>query len=60
VGGIYADTLAHFLGMDLPPTSNGTEFHGMLRLEGEDGGSIAPALFQFNGSSIISVPAKPE
>ena len=65
VGGIYADTLSNVLGIDLPVSScsgcaNPTVFRGTVVFEGEKGGSVAPVMFQFNGSAVTTVAVKGE
>jgi len=61
VGGVYADTLANVLGVNLPSSycsgcANATVFRGTVVLEGEKGGLIAPVVFRVTGSVLTAVP----
>jgi hypothetical protein len=64
-GGIYADTLANVLGINLPASScsgcaNPPVFRGTVVFEGEKSSPIAPVVFRFNGSAMTTVPVKAE
>jgi hypothetical protein len=64
-GEVYADTLAHILGTNLPvspcPFCAGPPvFQGTVVFEGEKGGLIAPVVFRFNGPAVTTVPLKGE
>ena len=65
VGGIYADTLANVLGVNLPvsgcvPCASAAVFRGTVVFEGEKGGQIAPVVLRFTGPALTAVPVKAE
>jgi hypothetical protein len=58
VGGVHANYLAGLSGINLAGFG-GADFHGTLVFRGDQGGLIAPVVFQANGSLMISSPVSP-
>lgn len=65
VGGMYADTLANVLGLNLPASycsgcADPAVFRGTVVFEGESDGPVAPVVFRFDGSAMTAVPVRAE
>jgi hypothetical protein len=64
-GDVYADTLSHVLGINLPVSAchnctSAPVFRGTVVFQGEQGGPIAPVVFRFNGPAMTTVPVRAE